>query len=460
MQGCNTVDSGGGFTAKDFSTVSLVGTLVAECFITGTDSESRGGGIYVEDATLNMTGGAILDCDSYNGGGLAVKGAGSQAHLSGVAVQSCNAYTHGAGIYIESGYVTLVDVGIEDCVVRTNHGGGVAVFQQKYAATVRADRVRVARCHSLTHEGGAVYLEGGTGTWTDCSFSDCTSQKGNVQVYRGTQTLIRCSIMRCRALGVGARIGRGGALHLQSGNVMVVDSIIIGCSARDAGGCIGLTDGSAILRNTTLSSCSAPDGPYISLETASAAIGFVSELLTLEPACEEVHSGALITVTDEFHAPLTVRGLQVHACASSSLSVLSGHVRLASCSDGGVCGDAASCADVVPLPSAPNLTTVNCSCEGEFFPNPAGTSLALAPYGFDPSSIGLPGPSIDYCVGWCRLKSAQRQICYSNAFAPRCRAGHAARRRQDHAQRLRCRDRDKAFQDHLGPRCLLSRPRD
>ena len=120
------------------------------------------------------------------------------------------------------------------------------------------------------------------------------------------------------------------------------------------------------------------------------ASNFVSELLTLKPACDMEHSGALIAVPREFTAPLDVRGLQVHACASSSPSVLPDGMRLARCSDGNVCGDAATCADVVLVPSAPNLTGVDCSCTGEFFPSPKSASLALAPYGFD--------PSVDYCV--------------------------------------------------------------
>ena len=174
------------------------------------------------------------------------------------------------------------------------------------------------------------------------------------------------------------------------GNAIMIDSSIIECTARDYGGCVYLRAGTATLRNVTLSSCSAPEGPYMSIGTAAAATTLVSEMLTLEPACEEEHGGALITVTDEFTAPLDVRGLQVHTCASSSLLVFSEHVQLARCSDGDVCGDAATCADVVPLPSEPNLTTVDCSCTGEFFPSPKSASLALAPYGFD--------PSIDYCV--------------------------------------------------------------
>ena len=124
--------------------------------------------------------------------------------------------------------------------------------------------------------------------------------------------------------------------------------------------------------------------------TANGASTFVSEMLTLEHACDVEHGGALIVVDDSFTAPLNARGLQVHACDSSSLTVLSDHVRLSQCSDGGLCGDAATCADVAPLPSAPNLTSVDCSCTGEFFPSPKSASLALAPYGFD--------PSVDYCV--------------------------------------------------------------
>jgi len=97
-------------------------------------------------------------------------------------------------------------------------------------------------------------------------------------------------------------------------------------------------------------------------------------------------------------------------------------VRPRNCSDGDVCGAAATCTDVQPLPSEPDLTTVNCSCQGEFFPNPNGTSLALAPYGFDPSTIGLPdgldpttiglpGATVDYCVrSATRLEPAHKYL--------------------------------------------------
>ena len=93
-----------------------------------------------------------------------------------------------------------------------------------------------------------------------------------------------------------------------------------------------------------------------------------------------------------------------------NFSVFSANVRPLNCSDGKhICGDAATCIDVQPLSVAPKFTTASCLCPPEYFPNPNSTSLALAPYGFDPSAIGLPDDfdptiiglprtTVDYCV--------------------------------------------------------------
>ena len=76
-----------------------------------------------------------------------------------------------------------------------------------------------------------------------------------------------------------------------------------------------------------------------------AATNFQSELLTLEPSCEEDPSAALIGVDSAFTAPLNARGLRVVApatCASTKFAVVSDRMRLVNCSDGEhVCGAAA-----------------------------------------------------------------------------------------------------------------------
>ena len=211
------------------------------------------------------------------------------------------------------------------------------------------------------------------------------------------------------------RLNVRGASHYIGVTVNIGVAVVIDSHIADGHGtCVAAAhNGALILRNVTLSNCSAPEKPYVSLPSAEEAAAFQAELLTLEPACEAEHGGALISVDDAaVTAPLNVRGLRVvapAACASADRTIFSDHVRPRNCSDAeDVCGAAATCTEVQPLPSAaPNLTTVDCACTGD--PNPSGTSGALAPYGFDPSSlglpdgidvsdIGLPGSIIDYCV--------------------------------------------------------------
>ena len=132
---------------------------------------------------------------------------------------------------------------------------------------------------------------------------------------------------------------------------------------------------------------------------SSTKVEFTSEMLILEHPCAEEHSGALIYV--EGTAPLQARDMKVHTCASSRQPILNDGMRLSRCSDGGdMCGAAATCTDVTPLLSVPDLTTVHCSCTGEFFPSRAAASAALAPYGVD--------PSVDYLTPRVASKTALR----------------------------------------------------
>ena len=273
-------------------------------------------------------------------------------------------------------------------------------------ASVRAERVRVARARGFIP--AALH---GTSTWTDSTFVDCSR---GLAAASGAHSFTRLSIRVATEYGLTAGVGTGG------GVAVVIDSHI----ADGHGTCVTASQkGALILRNVTLSNCSAPEKPYVSLTSAEEAAAFQAELLTLEPACEAERSGALISVGDAaVTAPLNVRGLRVvepAACASADLTIFSDHVRPRNCSDAeDVCGAAATCTEVQPLPSAaPNLTTVDCACTGD--PNPSGTSGALAPYGFDPSSlglpdgivasdIGLPGSTVDYCV---RCSTSNHTAC-------------------------------------------------
>ena len=390
IMGCSCKNYGGALEVYAGGCADFVDVLIAECQVTGDQED--GGGIYMQDGSLTMTGGAIRDCEALegSGGALIVKGTDAQVRLSGVTVQGCK-----APLRITAGSVRLVDVSIEGA-------GSKTAIMVAYASQLYGERVHV---HSVSTDAAGIGIETGTSTWTDCTFSDI---KGYAIFLRGgTATFTRTTILRS-----------GTGLSLRPGAI----ATMLGLRIADCGSCIDAR-GQLYLRNAKLSNCSTQ---YIGFGTsAEGATTFQSELLTLEPSCEADEGAALISVDGAVTAPLKVRGLQVvapEACASKNFSVFSGKVRPLNCSDGDVCGAAATCTDVQPLPSEPDLTTVNCSCQGEFFPNPNGTSLALAPYGFDPSTIGLPdgldpttiglpGATVDYCVrSATRLEPAHKYL--------------------------------------------------
>ena len=274
------------------------------------------------------------------------------------------------------GNVSLVDVSIEDCYAPER----AAMFS---GGSLRAERVRVARAKLSVPT-----LLTGTSTWTDSTFVDCSV---GPDIMLGAHSFTRLNVRGATNYGLSAYIGVA----------VVIDSHI----ADGQGTCVtALRKGALILRNVTLSNCSAPEKPYVSLESAEEAAAFQAELLTLEPACEAERSGALISVGDAaVTAPLSVRGLRVvepAACASADLTIFSDHVRPRNCSDAeDVCGAAATCTEVQPLPSAaPNLTTVDCACTGDPWMSAARARRA-------PTRSGL-----CWCMRTTRTKAAANSV--------------------------------------------------
>ena len=413
ISGCSGQQAGGVIVRFGTTILRFIDVLINDCHVFGTTEYDStgipiligGGGVCIQKGTLIMSGGAIRNCHAPHGfgGGIRSEDGGVQMELSGVIVQGCTA-EYGGGVYLEENTdARLTDVRIDDCEALEVHccgdgqgGGGIFMNQ---GSTLRAKRVHVARCRALLTGGSALMLAGGTTTWIDSTFSDCTSNWATILIYDGTHTFSRIVIVRCVVTSTSGR-GAGGGLSVWGGTTTMLDSRIADTGTQyttsaggDVGGCINL-DGAATMavRNATLSNCTSRAGPYIYLASSWAAAAFRAELLMLEHPCEAEHSGPLISVPDKPSSKaMRMRGLQVHTCASSSPMVLDDGLRLSRCSDDGdVCGAAATCTDVVPFPWAPNLTSVNCSCMGETFPAPTAASAALAPYGVD--------PSVDFCV--------------------------------------------------------------
>ena len=388
------------------SFTALIDVLVTECRATGEkDDDEGGGGILVQrGAVLVMSGGSIRDCAAHShGGGLSVWDSASQVRLSGLALQGCTATSSYGCMHIKDGDVSLVDVSFDECGVEKMCSSAYAIRQ--FSGTLRAERVRVGRPNPkyVVPEGCpiAAVILGGNSEWSDSTISDIPGRGMDVEM--GTHALVRTSIVRVRPI---SNFGFPGLDVRGEGTLTVTDSRIADCGS----GCV-TSQGTMVLRNTTLQNCREQqrERGYIDI-TGVAAINFQAELLTFELSCEEDPSAELIRIGQQelvnsaFTTPLKVRGLRIvalAACSSTNFSVVSAHIRPVSCSDDDYapCDDDATCTEVPPLPTVPTMLKIaHCSCEGVTFPNLAATSPALAPYGFDPSTIGLPDKRVDYCV--------------------------------------------------------------
>ena len=190
-----------------------------------------------------MSGGAIRDCEATDRGGGLWVGDTAQAHLHGVAVQRCKSSLVAGGMNL-MGNVSLVDVSIEDCYAP---GQRAAMYS---GGSLRAERVRVARARGNL----PTYLFG-TSTWTDSTFVDCSA---GPDILLGAHSFTRLNVRGATNYGLSAYIGVA----------VVIDSHI----ADGQGTCVaGAGEGALILRNVTLSNCSAPEKPYVSLTSAEAA---------------------------------------------------------------------------------------------------------------------------------------------------------------------------------------------
>ena len=389
IAGCSA-KTGGGIHAAFESSYALVDVLITECVATGDKEDDGGGGIVVEKgAILTMSGGSIRDCVAQGGGGgggLRVADSASQVRLSGMALQGCIVPSDGGCMSIQNGDVSLVNVSLE-CGVENPCQGVYALLQQ--AGTLHVERVHVGgpnpKLKLATDCAAAAVGLWGNSEWSDSTITD-SPRKGLV-IGSGTHAVVRTSFVR-------------SYIDIASGILTMTDSHMTGFQqdADDARKICLHGSGTMVLRNTTLHNCSSR---YINLQSASAATNFQAELLTLKLSCEEEPSKALIKIDGAFTAPLSVRGLRVvapAACSSTNFSVFSDNVRPVNCSEYNYapCDATATCTEVPPLPAVPTLKTVDCSCEGGAAK--AATSRALAPYGFNPSSIGLPDKPVDYCV--------------------------------------------------------------
>lgn len=223
--------------------LAIVDAVIQNCYFEESMAIG-GGGIYIKGGSASITGGRIC-------GNTAGKSAGTD-------------YGHGGGIYIHSGVVTISDVEISGNKAISGNGGGVYVSGGTVNivnGTKINDNVTKGPRSSGVHDGAGIYINSGTITIKDTEINnnkandetnDIYTKGGGIFVKSGTVSIANSTINENVAMI------RGGGIYVNAdADVTVTDSEISGNmllanNASSGGGGIYLNKGTLTLENVAV----------------------------------------------------------------------------------------------------------------------------------------------------------------------------------------------------------------
>lgn len=257
------------------------GTLTMEggYIVGGGSNGTPGGGIYVTNGTLNISGGVIAANRGNSGGGIYVNS--GELNISGGAVagnEVINGHTdNGGGIYVNSGTLNLSggyvtnnynECGCNDCRndVNNTHGGGGIALANSSVMNMTGGYV-TGNYSGLA--GGGIYagffghnvrftMSGGTiaGNYAELG------EGGGLRIAGGTNGVIQATnkvYITNNITNSNNDWGGGGIFVQEKGNLSIVNSLITNNSAGGFGGGVGACptgetlivnqDGAAIYEN-------------------------------------------------------------------------------------------------------------------------------------------------------------------------------------------------------------------
>ena len=146
-----TISKGGGIFACNSAKVTLTNCTIKSCETTSEGSGTGGGGIYNEDATIEIEGGEISDCSAGRTGG---------------------------GIYNYSGTLSVSCCSFLRCMTIANFGGGICNSSGCIATVTDCS---FTSCVAKLQGGGI--RNAGTLTISNVTYSECVAGNGNANLY-------------------------------------------------------------------------------------------------------------------------------------------------------------------------------------------------------------------------------------------------------------------------------------
>ena len=205
------IPSGATLTLKDDST-SKTGK------ITGGNSTSNGGGVYVDGGTFTMNGGTITQNSATQSGGGVYVNDGTFTMTGGIVTQNnAGAANDGGGVYVKNGNFTMTG----DSVVSNNNaknGGGVALYKSTFSMSGNSQ----INNNNATNVQGAIYVQ-----TSHLSISENSKIEGNSAKNSGGLTLPADSSLSM----TGGRISGNTATTNYGGVCVASDALTLGGTA-------------------------------------------------------------------------------------------------------------------------------------------------------------------------------------------------------------------------------------
>ncbi|HJJ39398.1 MAG TPA: hypothetical protein O0X42_04595 [Methanocorpusculum sp.] len=180
---------------------------------------------------------------------------------------------NGAGIYIHSGGVFIMNSGCISGFQTEKDGGGVGIAD----GTFTMNGGTITGCSAAGWSGGGgVYVGCSTdeegyvlnygvftmngGTITNCEATDDFGSGGGICA-ENTFTMNSGTITNCRATGM---LGNGGGIAIKSGPFTMTNAMITDCVSKSNGGGVSISFGDFTMTKSTITGCSAGDGAGVS----------------------------------------------------------------------------------------------------------------------------------------------------------------------------------------------------
>ena len=239
----NSAVYGGGVYAYQSS------VTMNEVQIVSNTASYKGGGVFIQNSIATLNGGAILsNTAGINGGGLLIGGTFTQTGQSIIAHNT--AYTRGGGIYVEFGTAVLNDGQIIHNQVTDAsadwHVGGGGAYVASSAALIQTGSSAIVENSAATH-GGGVYVDGGSVTLDGGQILSNTAGKsgGGVYLYSGSAfTQTAGLIAYNEAQGTDTYEGGGGLFSSGSTNLVSLNGGQIMENQANKGGGLYVRSGS------------------------------------------------------------------------------------------------------------------------------------------------------------------------------------------------------------------------